>query len=211
MTRGKESIGWVASWLAFAAVLVPTLQASGQQISPVDAATVFDATGKQIGTLQEGRHVLMRLGDNSLVAVVVGKDGFLGNGLAYASSDCSGTPYDFGSGATSDGIHLLVPEALVGPPGNTVYVRQPNATAVGIATMSFLTNGICGAFGVGLAMFPVVPLLDLNAQFTSPFHVVPASTSTPQICGDCNADGAVTANEITRVISNVFNENAGSP
>jgi hypothetical protein len=32
----------------------------------------------------------------------------------------------------------------------------------------------------------------------------------PALCGDCNGDGAVTANEITRVISNVF-ENSGGP
>ena len=34
---------------------------------------------------------------------------------------------------------------------------------------------------------------------------------TPALCGDCNANGTVTANEITRVISNIFKDGAGPP
>ena len=211
MTEGGRSIARTAPWLVLAAMLFSTLPARGQQVGFSDAATVFDTTSKRIGSLHDPSSVFLKLGDNTLLAVRVGKDGFVGNGLAYSSADCSGTPYDQGFGGREDGIPLLAPKALLGPPGSTVYVRQANATATSITVMSFLSNGRCEGGGFGEEdVFPVVPLVDLNAQFTPPFRAVPSSTSSAQTCGDCNEDGAVTANEITQVISNVFNERVGS-
>ena len=112
-------------------------------------------------------------------------------------------PYGFAR-QTEDGIPVLIPIAAVGPPGNTVYVKQGNTMS--ITVMSSLSYGSCQSLG-GFTedVIPVVPVLDLNTQFTPPFHVVPSPISAAPICGDCNGDGTVRANEITQAIANVFN------
>jgi len=217
MTEGRKSIAPTGPGLclALAAMLLSApLATSGQEVGFADAATVLDSNGQRIGSLQDRRSVFLKLDDNSLVAVLVGKDGFVRNRLVYSSPDCSGTPYDDPARQTEDGIPVLVLQAAVGPPGNTVYLRQPNAPAVSITVLSYLDGGQGGKCessfsGSAQDVFPVVSLFDLNSQFTPPFRAVPSSTSLAQACGDCNADGRVTANEITQVVSNVFNESAG--
>jgi hypothetical protein len=202
----NSAVIWVVVVLSFVSLIA---SAPAQTLQSVNGFTVVDAAGKTVGrTLgieETGRASVGFTVDGHSFAVWVDQDRFAFKGvndqLFFESGDCSGTP--FMSSSTN-----LLPEVVITPPGSTVYIPDSSEPPRDVTVRScYSSDGICntpcGAFEPG-RMAPAIELIDLKTQFTPPFHVVPSSL----VCGDCDGDGAVTANEITRVISNVFRESA---
>ena len=97
------------------------------------------------------------------------------NALLFASSDCSGTPYML---IISSGFFVdTLPVVATGPPGHTVYiadtsspVQQISPNSEVVETQSFDCQTV--DFGGGTdAVFPAIPLIDLNTKFMPPFQV----------------------------------------
>jgi hypothetical protein len=197
-------------------VVCASLRPAGgaQTLETAGRLTVVDANGKTLGTAA----AINAIGDQRptvtiafslsgrFFALEVAKDSFFGaDDLWFESTDCSGTPF-FETFEISDrgGAPLNLSRAGVAPPGSTVYLPNLEATPRTIAARSSLGHrGTCVSFDFTNDVGPVVPTephLDLNSLFTPPFRVI-ASSST---CGDCDSNGAVTANELTRVILNIF-------
>jgi hypothetical protein len=181
-----------------------------QTLQSVNGFTVVDAAGKTVGrTLgieETGRVSVGFTVDGHSFAIRVDQNRFAFKGsddrLFFESGDCSGTPFIF-----SDNYNPL-PEVVITPPGSTVYISDssvapPDVTVGSCRSSDGMCNTQCGSLGPG-RLTPAMKLIDLQTQFTPPFRAVPSSL----VCGDCDGDGAVTANEITRVISNVFGESA---
>ena len=212
MSRSNRLVAQAVAIGAFLTLSRLTTVADAQTISNVHAATVLDANGKKVGSLQRSQQVYFKLDGGNVFLVEVQTNGFRrgeGAQLYYVTPDCSGTPY---TPADYPGVDI-VPSALLGPPGRTLYRPDPAAAPRTITAMS-QDGEDQGCFNIspGLTQMalPLIPVIDLNTQFTPPFRSIESSFPA-QLCGDCNADGSVTANEITRVISNVFKESGGLP
>jgi hypothetical protein len=187
------------------------LIASAQPLQAVGPFTVVDVSAKKVGTLFDPSTGVFFNLNGRLFSVRVAQEGFFTRTRVYfESTDCSGAPHadrsrlgdTFGTTATK-----LVPEAALAPPGHTAYIPDLSSAPTTITVMSQSTpSGSCETTGpYSNDLLPVVRLVNLDAVFTPPLSIGP-STET---CGDCDGSGTVTANEITRVISNVFGENAG--
>ena len=59
----------------------------------------------------------------------------------------------------------------LGPPGNTVYVAEPNAVPLTRTLLSAFDSSGCVVFTSQKSVIPAVPLIDLNTLFTGPFKV----------------------------------------
>ncbi len=143
---------------------------------------IMDATGRIVGTSGTSSiltdspiTVVLRVKDRP-VLFTVDQNGFVpGSSIVYfESSDCSGSPLV--SAPTAD----LIQSAQIVPEGDALYLYlpHPNATPAVRTVASFRNaNGsgcTAAACSPGCPTFSTVPatkVIDLNTQFTPPFHV----------------------------------------
>lgn len=202
------------------AVLLLASAGFGQTIEPVGGLTVVDANGKTVGSvigsfkapdaigtdavaLQVDAHILrLNFTRTTISAPTILR-------LFFEANNCTGTPYLETGG---DGINLdaLIPESVIEPPGQTVYVADTTDTP---------TQRMLGSqFGVPpedciptpsslrLTVVRALPLLDLATNpFAPPFRVVAAQQGAAACCGDCNGDGNVTIDEVITGVNNDVN------
>jgi hypothetical protein len=159
---------------------LPTL-APTPQVRGVRNLRVFDANKKFVGTVLsvpygagESATVAIRV-RGYIVVFDVDKNGFIADTLGpllFQSSDCSGTPYV----PSTFPAALVQPKAVVGPPGKTVYIPDPNGDPTQRITIQSDSTGSgdckpaqCGDPCTGFV--PALPLLDLDTVYTPPFSV----------------------------------------
>jgi hypothetical protein len=98
----------------------------------------------------------------------------------------------------------LVPVVVIAPPSQTAYLPESGAVPRSLTVRSEREpEGVCREpiFGPGNRdVVPAQPVADLSSLFRPPFRLATGSA----LCGDCDQSGGVTANEITRVIANIF-------
>ena len=208
MTRKtKHPTKWWGAF-AFTAIIIASWALAAPQaqaIQSVDELTVVDATGKKVGKLidtgaeKDFVDVVLQAGTTTFVKLTVLRDG-LGSSIdvAFASTDCSGTAYFVQDDSVDSGGHSLFAAAGVAPPGHTLYVEDTGATARTVTVGSFFSSDVgCYPGGFAVDAVPGPSMVDLDALFTPPFHLVAGSQGQVSgCCGDCNSDGAVTINEI---------------
>lgn len=170
---------------ALALVIGPilTVAAFGQQgkVKPVGRVVVVDSNGKIVGATLGGTSiiapgnpeiratVLLDI-DQHLVAVNVARDRlYAGVILLFDSEGCTGNAWYV---TDSSGLPPLLPRAVIGPPGRTVYVERQDAPVQTVMTKSRFINGNeCVNFTFSLPVVPAQPLVDLLTVFTPPFSL----------------------------------------
>ena len=186
----------------------------GQTIQAPGGLTVVDANGKKVGSviapdtvgtdgvaLQVDGHIF-RL---SFTRTTIQAPTTLN--IYFESPDCTGTPYLSARDINFDG---LIPESVIDPPGQTIYVADPTDTPTPrwIQSQFGMTTACVQSPTVGFQSTAVraLPLLDLATNpFTPPFRVVAAQQGAAACCGDCNGDGKVTVDEIVTAVNNDVN------
>ena len=108
--------------------------------------------------------------DDRLVAVNVARDRlYAGVILLFDSLDCSGNAWYV---TDSSGIPPLLQPAVIGPPGQTLYVASTDAAPRTVLSRSRFVNGNqCVNFQFSLDAIPMEPLVDLLTEFTPPFSL----------------------------------------
>lgn len=191
-----------------------------QTIQSVSGLTVIDANGKRVGSVIGSFKAPDAIGTD---AVALQVDGHIFRlnftrttikaptivRLFFESSNCTGTPYVETSG---DGVNLdaLIPESVIEPPGQTVYVADTTDTpTVRMLGSQFgLTADDCipTPSSLRLTVVRALPLLDLATNpFVPPFHVITAQQGAAACCGDCNRDGTISIDEIITGVNNDLN------
>ena len=165
--------------------------ALGQEVRGAANIVVVDSLGKTVGgvaSLQGPAGAVVGLEvDGQLVVLQVTHDRFIGNAdtaILYESSDCSGSAY-VSPGPISFGPSLAA--VVIGPPGATAYVGNPNGPLVPISWRSWqnLNSEECNPQvpAAHEQALPVTPLVDLSEHFTPPFSLIavtaPPATATP--------------------------------
>ncbi|OFW39914.1 MAG: hypothetical protein A3J28_05275 [Acidobacteria bacterium RIFCSPLOWO2_12_FULL_60_22] len=150
-------------------------------VKPVVQVTVVDSKGKIVGHTLGGvglnfvrfvndpfePTVLLKVNER-LIALHVAKNYFFQSQLLFESENCLG---NFWVSASFDEDSLL-PLVAVGPPGNTLYLSQPNAASRRIALKSLFIAGKCiPNFSSNIEAIPAEPLIDLDTVFTPPFSL----------------------------------------
>lgn len=146
--------------------------------TPVDPATlgiqppaVYDSTGKKVGdTADTYGNLYFRFGEY-VAPLNVTSDGIFSWDypvrLYWASTDCSGTPF-----VDAQISNRLFPRSFVGPPGQTVYIPDPESMPQYITVMSFSDNdGPCDTVTQTPNAVRAIPSVDLNTLFTPPFRL----------------------------------------
>jgi hypothetical protein len=143
-----------------------------QGIPGVGGASVFDATGKRIGSLLQVTNsdtldmlVTINLQTYVFTATHLGFASF--DSLLFASSDCSGPAYVFGG---TPG-HLFTRPAVVDMVAYGADFSQPSLPFSAIKSAS--TAGVCSPLNTsGVSpVHPVVTIADLSTLATPPFVV----------------------------------------
>lgn len=158
------ALAWSILFLQFAA---PRADAEG--LKPVSKLNVLDANKKLVGVadLAVGNvQVIFQLG-NLTFTVAVRDDHFAGGDfLRFESADCSGTPW------MTPVSHLLLSNAAIQSPGNTVYIPDPVIAPQIIIPRSVSFEGACSGWSsFGELLVPAQPVIDLLTVFTPPFTV----------------------------------------
>src|SRR6266446_2497976 len=142
--KTHRRLAFVTLFLAVSAT--PAWRTAAQSVSFFNTATVVDAHGKTLGNLadlntQAGASILLATADGAVVDVKVSQHSLLSfAGLFFLSADCSGTPYADRSTSLSDPV---VPYALLGPPGTTLYRKVTTAPHVTLTFLSEFKFGDC--------------------------------------------------------------------
>ena len=121
--------------------------------------------GSIVGVSQGTRITTVVLPINGqLFPVEVLRDGYVrGGSLFFTSTDCSGQAYvPIGSSP--------FPETRVLSPGNTLYGESGPAQLVNLQSR-FEEGAGCFSEQLSTTAVPMNPLIDLNTEFTPPFHV----------------------------------------
>lgn len=178
--------------LALVACLLTPERALAQRpsVKPVSQVVVVDSKGKIAGHGMGGLSpdfvrlwsvgdsfpfaptVLLKVGEY-LVALQVARNYFFADVVYFDSANCQGTvwllahPYSH--------VEPILPQVATGPPGNTVYVPEPNAAPRQVALKSYINNrgGDCVPMSF-VTQRPAIPgqqLIDLDTVFTPPFSV----------------------------------------
>ena len=186
----------------------------GQTIQPPGGLTVVDANGRRVGSviapdtvgtdevaLQVDGHIFRLNFTRTTIQAPVTLN------IYFESPDCTGTPY---LSANDINFDSLIPESVIDPPGQTIYVADLTDTPTQRWMRSQLgvTTACVQSPTVGFQSTAVraVPLLDLaTTPFTPPFRVVAAQQAAAACCGDCNGDGNVTVDEIVTGVTNGVN------
>jgi hypothetical protein len=202
--------------LAFVAAFLPVSAASvsrtdAQSVTFFNTATVVDVHNKTLGNLadlntQAGASILLATADGAVVDVKVSQDTLLSfAGLFFVTEDCTGTAYALRDRLISD---PLVPYALLGPPGTTLYRKDLTAAHTTPTLRSEFKFGDCSSPAQDappVDPVPLLPVIDLDTQFAAPFHVVaPAPVAPTSCCGDCNGNGEVTINELVTAVGSAL-------
>jgi hypothetical protein len=188
----------------------PASRACAQSITFYSTATVVDSAGKTLGNLadlntQAGASILLATEDGAVVDVKVSQHTLLSfAGLFFLTADCTGTAYADRSRFLSD---PLVPYALLGPPGTTLYRKDTTAAHATLIFLSEFKFGDCSPLQdlPPVDPVPLIPVINLDTRFFGPFHVVPPAPVTPaSCCGDCNGNGEVTINELVTAVNSAL-------
>ena len=155
------------------------------RVKPVGRAVVVDSQGKVVGTtlggasmfdpgsgsINEVRPKVLLDIDEHVVAVSLGRDRLYGGSiLLFDSTSCSGNAW---YPPASSGLPLpLLPRAIVGPPGQTLFVETLGVAPQTVTTKSRFINGSeCVNFTFTAQEVPMQPLVDLLTIFTPPFSL----------------------------------------
>lgn len=162
------ALAWSTLLLPFAAPL-----ADAAELKQIDKLGVFDANNKKVGEANfqadDDVQVVFEV-DKSIFFVRVLRNRFHSDETLYfESTDCSGPVLD-------DVDDDLVREALIGPPGNTVYLPDPHATPRTYTIRSEFTGEdddvVCQTVAPNDEVkVPTIPIIDLLTVFTPPFSV----------------------------------------
>jgi len=210
-SRTIDSAAAVIVGAAFSTLLLLACRAYAQMPEGFDRLLLVDANGRRIGIVTEfgegAATTHMKVGD-LIFRLDVSRQDFapFRRQVYFQDSVCRDGPFVQVYPAEFTTLPTGLTEAVVNRPGNTVYAAEtqepPQTMTMGSL---FGTDGSCIATQTQGDFVHARVLVDLSALFVPPFRVV--AESSP--CGDCNADGTVSANEITRVVLNVFA--AGAP
>lgn len=192
----------------------------GQTIQPVGGLTVVDANGKRVGSVIDLSKMSDAIGGDAVALQVDGhifRLNFTRTTITvpttvrffFESSDCTGTPYVEAGGSGVD-FDALIPESFIEPPGQTVYIADttdtPTSRMLGSQYAMSAGNCLPTPSVLRLTVIRALPLLDLATNpFVPPFHVVAAQQGAAACCGDCNADGSITIDEILTGVNNGLN------
>jgi len=103
-------------------------------------------------------------------SLLVHPDRILGrNALLFESSDCSGTPFMQPHLSPDE----VLPIVATGPPGDTVYIPDPNSSPQTMSFNSYLLEDFsrsCQTSSGQVSLVPALPLIDLDTLFTPPYH-----------------------------------------
>ena len=144
---------------------------------------VFDATNTKVGdvlgitlpdvfiALRVDTHAFaLPLTTERFMGTVEGIGGGTGGelGVAFASTDCSGTPFVLDNRQSS-----VLPITQVAGPGSTVYIQEPGVASQLPTLRSILTvRGVCElAFHDTTRVFPARAVVNLHTLFRPPFVV----------------------------------------
>jgi len=171
-SRGRRQLT-LATLLSFTFLLPSTSGAKGFKL--------FDANNKQVGEVMS---ITPLTGNQAVVAVKVNgqKMVFIADPsslrsfsifrLWFQSPDttCAGTPLI--QVASSPGAYFVLPPGVLGPPGTTLYIPDPNAAPQTISVGSQFGSFGCqsGTFSVP-DLVPALAVIDLDTLFTPPFRV----------------------------------------
>jgi hypothetical protein len=207
--RRHGRLACVAAFLTVSAV--PVSRTRAQSVTFFNTATVVDANNKTLGNLadlntQAGASILLATEDGAVVDVKVSRHTLLSfAGLFFVTGDCTGTAYAERNTFVSD---PLVPYALLGPPGTTLYRKDTTAAHATLTFLSEFKFGDCSnptQDAPPVDPVPLLPVIDLDTQFAAPFHVVaPAPVTPTSCCGDCNGNGEVTINELVTAVGSAL-------
>jgi hypothetical protein len=147
----------------------------------VQGPAVYDATGKKVGdptTVNRGSAVILfRLNQYSLQLVVIPDGHFYAisgaesRSLYFESTDCTGTPL-----VRAQNPNTFAPSSSIGPPGQTLYLADPQIIPQLIRVYSFIEHDPpCVAIPSHENYYyyhvPAIALGDLSQLFTPPFSV----------------------------------------
>ena len=167
-------IGLLTAW---------TVPGYGQQtkVKAVTRVIVVDSKGNTVGTALGGASIFEPINEvrprvlldinGRLVPVQLSRNRFYaGVNLLFDSQGCTGNawypPDDHRDGPP------LIPRAVIGPPGQTLYAEKPEAASQTVTTRSRFINGNqCVNFQFSLQVVPMEPLVDLLTVFTPPFSL----------------------------------------
>lgn len=169
------AFAWSTLFLPFAAPLADALE-----VKRVPNLQVFDANNKLLGKVasfsgDDDVQVVFEV-NKSIFFVRVLRNGFTSEEtLYYTSLDCAGSPWD----DVDNGSGILL-EGIIGPPGNTVYLKDLSAVPQEITIRSEFTEDEDDDTSVRLCRnvtpytedkIPTIPIIDLSTVFTPPFSV----------------------------------------
>ena len=128
----------------------------------------MDSKGKIVGSvagaLGFSTTVLLKIEDR-LIPVALLKNSYLrASSLFFELPNCQGTAWIIPTPDT------LVTNAMVRPPGNTIYIAEEDVVPVQI-TIASLFGTICQSSSGKVEAVPAVPVIDLDTVFTPPFSV----------------------------------------
>jgi len=150
-------------------------------LAPIQALTVFDATGKRVGTLETNGFASVAVVSFRVnrfpFALVVYRDQMVGNAgvdVFFEAANCTGTPF-----LPVLSTLTVLPLTTVARPGSTVYLADPDASPQAMNAISRLPRATATSpGGPCVAIAPstynavrAIPLTDLEMHFTAPFRV----------------------------------------
>lgn len=155
---------------------------------------IIDANNQDVGKF------VTLFGESALVEIHIGNTGYpvivsaseingtrsFGAGIQvfFATPDCSGAPHirpDQYFGIRDEVLDIFLyrnflPPCLIGPPGWTIYILDPNATPQPIALSSGpVDHSSCDVFtepDTSDLVVPVIPIINLATLYQAPFSLV---------------------------------------
>jgi hypothetical protein len=215
LERGEDITMFRTTLLVASAGFLLASASFGQTIQSVSGLMVIDANGKSVGSviapdtvgtnavaLQVDGHVFLLNFTRTTITARTAR-------IFFESSNCTGTAY---LDTSSDGINFdaLIPESVIAPPGQTVYVADTTDTPTRrmLGSQFGLTTDDCVPTPsvLRLTVVRALPLLDLATNpFAPPFRVAAAQQGGTACCGDCNGDGNISVDEIIAGVNNDLN------
>lgn len=179
---GKRFAGLICT-LGIAVLTSLALCASSAQqakVKPIGRVVIVDSQGKTVGTPLGGAslfdpgsanevrpNVLLDI-EGNIVAVSLGRDRFYTAAyLLFDSQDCTGNAWYF----PVSGEPPLLPRAVVGPPGQTLYVEKQDGQLQSVTIRSRSLRNECFNIQSSQQVVPMQPLVDLSKEFTPPFSL----------------------------------------
>jgi len=170
---------------------------AAQVLKPVERLIVRDSAGRFVGNVLDvvdEEVIIVFEVDGEFIHLEVDGQGFITrNGPFFESSNCTGRAF------LSVESRDLFLSACVGPPTTTLYLAGASTPSQPVTVRSRWRGDYCEEGEAVRQLVEATSAIDLS-RFTSPFSVAASSSS----CGDCDGSGVVTANELTRVILNIF-------